>query len=289
VGVRLNLASFKLVSNSPFVFESSSAVTKEFYQKILASFPTSEMRSNMSDRFFAEIESARHRKEFHSVIAKSKQWSSIYKEVTSPRFRRALLQHFGRELCEFRGVDQVRNLRVSDTEVKCSFHLSRNGYLLAPHTDTGLKLITIIIYLLGSEEELVGAGTRFYKARDDKAGEQYLRSLLDDEDRRELDAPFGIFGAGLERVYEVDNRTTEVLEEIKRFDMIHERILETPFVSNRSVIFIKSNDSWHDVRLDSLQDGQLRKSFVINFSAVPITKRNFMGRARRRLRSFLSN
>lgn len=282
-----NLKSFKSVLDSPSVFVSREFLEPESYVEMVATFPTVEMKSKMGERYFSEIDSERHRKEFLSVVSKFRSWSSLFRDVSGFRFRRALLTHFRRELSQIRGVDSIRNLRLSDTEVKCSFHLSRNGYLLAPHTDTGLKLITIILYLPDSDEVLVGAGTRFYRSRDAEAGAQFMASLLTDQDKQELAAPYGVVGPSLSRVYSADGATQQVLKEIERFDAVHECILETSFTANQSVLFIKSNHSWHDVRLKDLQPTQLRKSFVINFSAVPIAQRNLSGRVRRYFRLLL--
>jgi hypothetical protein len=265
------------------VYQSNQAVNQELYRELLATFPSSEMKSEMGERFFSEIDSDRHPKQFRSVVAKSKQWRSIWDEVSRPKFRQALLQRFHRQLCEIHGEDKIRQLRVSDTQVKCSFHCSRNGFLLAPHTDTGLKLITIIFYLAEVGEELTGAGTRFYRARVATAGDQYIRDLLDDEDKRRLEDPFGIVGVALERIYAPYDRGHNGLGGIQQFDDVHECILQTEFVSNRMILFIKSNNSWHDVRLEALPDAQFRKSFVINLLAVPEIQRSFIWGARRRL------
>jgi hypothetical protein len=285
--VKVNLSTFFKVAEKPLVFCSDAPIPPAIFGQLVRQFPLDEMLAQMGSGYFSEIDSARHPALFAQITRRFPVWKHLFREVSSNNFKRSLTARFESELVEIRGEAQVRGLRLSDTEIKCSFHLSRNGYLLSPHTDTGMKMITIVFYLHDEGDEIKGAGTRFYSAREPSAGLEYLRGLLDDENLLELDRPFGVVGAGVERVYQVSDRTVQVMNEVRRFDMIHDCILEVPFVGNRAVLFVKSNESWHDVRLESLDEHQLRKSFVVNFSIVPQNQRNLKARIRRRLHSWI--
>lgn len=272
----LQLSSFVSATQEPRVHVSEEIFAPDLYRVLAESFPTAALKEKMAETFFAEIDSNRHRTEFKQILQSSTGWNKVFQHVTTSRFRRQLLQQFCTEISEVRGVESMSSIKLLDTEVKCSFHMSRNGYLLSPHTDTGKKLITVVIYIDDRNQELISAGTRFYRARDQALGKDYLQGLLDDDDRQEFSRPDGIVGASVGRVYAAGDRSPELLEELKRFDSIHDCVFECGFRGNRAVLFIKSNTSWHDVRLESMEDGQFRRSFVINFSLSPYRRRNLL-------------
>ena len=284
----LNVDRFFKAEDQPVVFSADKLFPSELFGELLQTFPQDELEELMGDNFFAEMDSDRHQEQFKKFIEKTPVWKRLYREVSHRNFKRALLARFDRELTDIRGTKAVNSFRTIDTEVKCSFHLSRNGYLLSLHTDTGMKMVTVVIYLHEEGTELPGAGTRFYQAEDAAAGLDYIRGLLDDKGQCELDRPFGVVGVAVGRVYQQADITEETLRQVKTFDSLHKCALEVPFVGNHAVLFIKSNDSWHDVRLEHLQDDEYRKSFVINFSLVPSEQRNSIGRARRIIRMILS-
>lgn len=262
----LELSSFVSTVLEPRVYVSEEIFAPELFRSLVESFPTEELSEKMGEAYFAEIDSARHGTEFRQLMRTRSEWNKLFRFVTSSKFRRQLLQRFSLELNDLRGTETMMDIGSSGTEVKCSFHMSRNGYLLSPHTDTGNKVITIVIYIGEYNEELIGAGTRFYRARSQELGSEYLQGLLDADDRKELEKPYGIVGASVGRVYSAGDRTPELQEELMRFDSIHDCVFECGFKGNRAVLFIKSNTSWHDVRLESATNGQFRRSFVINFS-----------------------
>jgi hypothetical protein len=264
--VPLELTSFVSTVLEPRVYVSEKIIAPDLFRSLVESFPTEHLNEKMGEAYFAEIDSERHGNEFRQIMHTRSEWNKLFRFVTSSKFRSQLLQRFSTELHDLRGTEMMTGLRSSDTEVKCSFHMSRNGYLLSPHTDTGKKMITIVIYVGEFNEELIGAGTRFYRARSQKLGSEYLQELLDDDDRKELEKPNGIVGVNIGRVYSAGDRTLELQEHLKRFDSIHDCVFECGFRGNRAVLFIKSNTSWHDVRLESVSNGQFRRTFVVNFS-----------------------
>lgn len=262
----LELSSFVSTVLEPRVYVSEEIIAPDLFRSLIESFPTEDLNEKMGEGYFAEIDSARHGTEFRQIMRTRFEWNKLFRDVTSSKFRRQLLQRFSLDLHDIRGTEMMMGLGSLGTEVKCSFHMSRNGYLLSPHTDTGRKLITIVIYVGEHNQELIGAGTRFYRARNQELGNGYLQGLLDDDDRKELAKPNGIVGASVSRVYSAGDRTPELQEELERFDAIHDCVFECEFNGNRAVLFIKSNTSWHDVRLETVADVQFRRSFVINFS-----------------------
>lgn len=263
--MRVELSKFAPVLSSPIVYVADSLFEVATYTKLNAVFPTEVMKKMMGDRYFAEIDSERHQSCFEEIVASQLAWTRLTSAVSSRRFKKRLLSKFKADLLAVRGERAISRMVPRNTEIKCSFHLSRNGYLLSPHTDTGKKLITIVVYLGDLDTSLNGAGTRFYGARDPVRGKEFLLTLLDSKDKIQIEEPYGIVGVAIDRVYGSTDLSPEIEGKINHFDALHQVLLETSFVGNSAVLFIKSNNSWHDVRLSSLHDGQLRRSFVINF------------------------
>lgn len=264
--MNFGISSFFLANEAPRVYVTDEALSRDLYVELSNTFPAVEMKERMGNGFFSEIDSARHRADFDRVLKSRPEWKQLYRAVSRSKFKEELLHHFKQDLELIRGSKGLARVTPQNTEVKCSFHMSRRGYLLSPHTDTGKKMITIVIYFGDSSNEMVGAGTRFYQANDPVKGREFMVSLIDNDDRLELDRPYGVVGAGVGRVYKSQDRTPEVDSEIRRFDSLHKCTFESRFQGNRAVLFIKSNYSWHDVRLDTLPEGVMRQSFVINFS-----------------------
>lgn len=278
-----------MANEEPRVYVTDQALSRDLYVELSNTFPAAEMKERMGNGYFSEIDSARHRVDFDRVLKSRPEWKQLYRAVSRSKFKEELLHHFKQDLESIRGPRELARVTSNNTEVKCSFHMSRRGYLLSPHTDTGKKMITIVIYLGDAGNEMVGAGTRFYQASDSVKGREFMLSLIDDDDRLELDRPYGVVGAGVGRVYESQDRTPEVDSAIQRFDSLHKCTFESRFQGNRAVLFIKSNYSWHDVRLDTLPEGVMRQSFVINFSvassANPNRLKRFIRELNQRLRS----
>lgn len=260
--VALQLCSFILANQEPRVYVLKEALPQTLYERLSDGFPTVELQEKMGHGFFADIDSGRHAKEFNHILGNKPLWNKLVQGLMAKKFQKSLVEQFQSDLNEIR---RSQNLFSQDTVVKCAFHLSRNGYLLSPHTDTGNKVITIIIYFGDEDQQLVGAGTRFYRASNPTVGMEYVRSLCNDDDRKLLDHYNGVIGVAVGRVYEEKDRTPELEAEIHRFDSIYNCVFESRFMGNQAVLFIKSNTSWHDVRLESLASNQFRRSFVINF------------------------
>jgi len=243
---------------------------RKLYMELVESFPEGVLTRKMGANFFADLDSSRDSRAIREAVSTSPAWRSLIRQVTTRKFRTELLSYFRMELTRVRGAEEVNRLSSGNTEVKVGFHLSRSGYILSPHTDTGAKLVTIILYLATNEEDsLVEAGTNFYRPIEKLAGKQFLSELLFREGKVLPAEMTEVFGVSLDRVYGAEDSHEKVKSALEAFDSIHERSSQLGYRPNRAVAFVKSNFSWHDVRLIDVPPHFLRKSFYINFMIQP--------------------
>jgi hypothetical protein len=264
----MDLNSFKVIESTQGLFVSDCVFELDTYERLVAEFPLSELRQKMGLTYFADMDSARSPEAIAQVVKHSKLWKLLIRQVTSKEFRSSLIRRFEAELIDVRGAESIKRLKASNTEVKVGFHLSRRGYLLSPHTDTGQKLITIILYLPPVHEALVkAAGTNFYSPIDVPTGEAFLEKLLSIDGKAPHAQHPRVFGVSLDRVYGKEDYSTDLNFKLKEFDALHRRSTHVSYQPNRALAFVKSNLSWHDVRLEDSPVEFLRRSFYINFTA----------------------
>lgn len=266
----MDLKRFHRIDDTPGLFVLDDVHNRHFYVELVDSFPEVALTHKMGANYFADFDSSRDSQTIREVASASPAWKSLIREVTSRKFRTSLLFYFRTELTRVRGVEEVNRLNSGNTEVKVGFHLSRNGYVLSPHTDTGAKLVTIILYMATNEEDsLVEAGTNFYCPIEKVAGDQFLSKLLSKAGKLLPQGTSEVFGVSLDRVYGTHDNHEQVAVALEEFDRIHQRSSQLGYQPNRAVAFVKSNYSWHDVRLVDVPPNFLRKSFYINFMIKP--------------------
>jgi len=133
-----------------------------------------------------------------------------------------------------KGIEETENANY----VRFSFEFSymENGSFIAPHTDSEKKVISMLFYFADPniDWEHYDCGTYFYKT--DK-----------------IDTEFNLW----ESIHLKDDSLKKFRQESYAFHY-------SEFKANKFVLFIKTDNSWHEVKKMTLPSGIKRKTFIVN-------------------------
>ena len=119
--------------------------------------------------------------------------------------------------------------------VEAHFTIQRKGEHLHLHTDAKSKLLSMIFYFADENTNIPNSGTEFWKCNKN---------------------------SNLWKNWENKHITNK--DELNKFKLDNEVFFKSIFEKNKLVGFIKTDNSWHSVLDHNIQEGEVRRAFVIN-------------------------
>jgi hypothetical protein len=245
-----------------FIFEFHDVFDRATYDALDSQFPKKSLfpatwvdrggKSHMNSKM----------PEFAEFTKKTPVWSKLYESLSDPQVVRKLYEithsvpserpasekkpwKIGEKTASegiFRKplakLNRLHSNLHGNTPVRLSFEFSylEAGCYIPPHTDVAGKLISLMIYFPDKAVDYSsGAGTEFYRGRDQKAAQSGWKAGMMD-----------------------DKASKEFLDK-------HETFYTSDFTPNKLVGFIKSSNSWHGVRKLELPPSATRRSLNVNY------------------------
>ena len=257
-----------------FSIDEAESLSKQFPTKTIE-----ELRE--SDASHATLSTIRHPEIVTDFLRRSRDWQEVYRWFTSREFISDVLKTFERPiLAKYPPVARtfLRSWILKESryygEVQLSVRLT--GSVLSPHTDNADKVLALIAYFPEAEESAANGGTAFYRPRN-RASEfkvfgRYMRWgwLI----------PLGLRRLQSAKLPTVDsfNAASEVAEHLEFFDRHYQCVCKAPYQLGSAGGFIKNQYSWHDLRLDDVPSGMVRRSLLVNVFLRPSKARSLMNR-----------
>lgn len=251
-----NFNGFEIYKNNPFtIFEKKNIFSEEIYNQLYNEFPNEnyfESKHSLGLKKYFNNKS----KNFYDFINSSDVWLNFYNYLNSESFTCSIFNLCQNDLLLIGERKKIRNISfqkeihnnvisrvlrrlkksLGTYEIRIGFEFSilKNGAFIPPHNDTENKLISLMFYFPGeNQNEKKELGTNFYKI---KAGYEEMNLWKGDM----LDS-----------------------EKSKDFFKSHKVFHNSKFERNKIVGFLKSKFSWHDVSIIG-DNFKTRKSVNIN-------------------------
>lgn len=251
-------------------------------QALLDQFPTREIENlRDSKSSHATLSTMRHPDLVEGFLHRSHHWQEVYRWFTSREFISDVLETFERPiLAKYPPVVRtlLRSWIMKESryygEVQLSVRLT--GSVLSPHTDNADKVLALIAYFPEAGESAANGGTAFYRPRsrtsEFKVFGRYMRWgwLI----------PLGLRRLQSAKLPTVDSFTaaSEIADHLEFFDSHYQCVLNAPYQLGSAGGFIKNQYSWHDLRLDDVPPGMVRRSLLVNVFLRPSKARSLMNR-----------
>lgn len=262
--IPVQTSDLSLCIEQPYlIFEWDDLLPAAHYAQLAAEFPGAQSAAGYKAQDAGKLYVNDRQGAFQELIRDSQAWQDFYRawhrQDVIERLQR-LVQPFithrpAEEQRPWQLVDSTdrhpKNLkeRVSKKfqekvlgrkTVRLGFEFSvlPDGAAVPLHTDAAFKLVSLLYYFPDPDwQRDWGGGTCFYKSKAGVEPWQLWKSYyLDDAD-------------------------------VPRFHQEHELIVETAFAPNRISGFVKTDNSWHEVKPLRLPAGRLRRSLCINVFA----------------------
>jgi hypothetical protein len=262
--IPVQTSDLSLCIEKPYlVFEWDDLVPAPLYQQLAAEFPgapgTPGYKAQEAGKLFVNDRQGA----FQQLIRDSALWQDFYRswhrQDVIERIQQLVQPYIGHRAAEeqrpWQLVDSTDRHPSSLKEriakkyhekirgrktVRLGFEFSvlPDGAAVPLHTDAAFKLVSLLYYFPDPDWETQwGGGTCFYKVKDGYTPWQLWKSYYLDK------------------------------AEEARFYNEHELITETAFAPNRISGFVKTDNSWHEVKPLRLPEGRLRRSLCINIFA----------------------
>jgi len=240
-----------------FLYEIKDFLDKKCYQELYEAFPGVELFDNHNpDKGYKKALDTRS-KIIENFLLSSPVWKRFTDEINTHKTS-LLLKEFFHENLPKRKVFKDRDwftevtfyskkkatvkketLSKNVNLIRYSFEFSHlgNGSYIPPHTDSETKLISMIIYFPDPDVDWSKkhCGTYFYKPKNPKCAIKSWESVH-------------LKGGSL-----------------TQFRDSYKDLYYSEFEPNKLLLFLKSDESWHEVKkISGLGGGPTRKAFIIN-------------------------
>jgi len=235
---------------------------------LLAQFPTSEIEAlRRPDVSHAALSRIRHPELVERFLQRSPDWNTVCNWFTSRDFVGDVLTTF-RSQVKAKYPPVIRMLlsrwimKPSRYYGEVQFSLRLTGSVLSPHTDNADKVLALIVYFPDAAETTTSGGTSFYLPRNRRSEFAVFNRYM----RLGWSIPLGLRRLQSAKLPTVDSfsASKEVAEHLEFFDRHYHRALDAPYQLGAAGGFIKNQYSWHDLRLDDVPPGMIRRSLLVN-------------------------
>lgn len=245
-----------------FIFEWDNVLPEADYQKLKASFPAADLADRKpqdAGKLFVNDRQG----DFHNIIAKWPEWDAFYRAWKTQDVIDRLQALVAPYITHRPAKEQRRWKLVKYTNrkpstlwqkivkgfyekvlgmktVRLGFEFSTlpDGAAVPLHTDAVFKLVSLLYYFPDPGwDKAWGGGTCFYQNKP------------------------GFTPWTLWKSYYLED------EKVEQFHREHDLIVETAFSPNRISGFVKTDNSWHEVKPLHLPPGVVRQSLCINVFA----------------------
>ena len=262
----------------------STAFSHDFYHQLRAQLPVEFLTNRKGSDFFSRLTSMGEPQQFETFLSTAPAWSDVISYFSKKETVTHFLTLFSEDITRARGLTQ--NLDSNSIEVNFDFHLAQRGYFLAPHTDTGFKVLSLVFYLPNKDMPFSGGGTRLYKPKSNLQSTEYLHRISghDNQASGKNRDKLPLLSASLPRIYKASDQSQAVDVATTEFDKHYECYFGNEFNANSCLAFVKASDSWHDVRLQQFPADTDRWTFLVNFNVKP----SLLQRVKAKVNSLLS-
>lgn len=279
----INLSDFVKIDGPIKARYLSTAFSHDFYHQLQAQLPVEFLKNRRGPDFFSRLTSLGEPQQFETFLSTAPAWNDVISYFSEKATINHFLALFSEDIIQSRGLTQ--SLDANSIQMQFDFHLAQRGYFMAPHTDTGNKVLTLVFYLPDEGMPVLAGGTRLYKPTSAKATSYlYKMSKHDTQGGGENQDRLPLLSASLPRTYKASDHTEATDVAMMEFDEHYECYFGEEFVANSCLAFVKSSDSWHDVRLQHFPANTDRWTFLVNFNIRPSP----LQRVRAKLNSLLS-
>ncbi|MFM8643654.1 MAG: hypothetical protein ACKODN_00015 [Actinomycetota bacterium] len=249
---------------------------------LLAQFPTTEIEAlRRPEVSHATLSSMRHPELVEDFLQRTPDWNTVYNWFTSREFVADVLTTF-RPQIKAKYPPIIRTIlgkwimKPSRYYGEVQFSLRLTGSVLSPHTDNADKVLALIVYFPDVGETTTGGGTSFYLPKNKRSEFSVFNKYM----RVGWLIPLGLRRLQSAKLPTVDsfNASQEVGEHLEFFDRHYRRAFDAPYQLGAAGGFIKNQYSWHDLRLDDVPPGMIRRSLLVNVFLRPSQARALVNR-----------
>jgi hypothetical protein len=235
-----------------FHFWIDDFLPEALYRRLYQTFPSPDellLKTEYGNKSI--MSSWRERERFEAFCRERSAWRQVVQLFEHPRFVQDAQDFLRAPIVEARGLRGHRRwsfrtggLRMPwEVPVRTDFEFSllRTGTLITPHSDSRKKLVSMLLYLPDPRwQDVYGGSTRLFRPIDEKARSRWCRWNMNHVPDKDRDAFYREMEPGS----------------------------ECEFRPNRLLLFIKSECSFHDMKMIQCPEDILRTSFNVNFNVV---------------------
>ena len=230
-------------TNEPFtVFEIKNFLADENYLELLKTFPIEKKFGNSKDGNVIDPTT----EYYVDHLEKNEIWKNFILSLNNEKFISEAYMFSLLPSIKARGLRALKKWTVKEknflfkkffrkVSVEAHFTIQRKREYLHLHTDAKSKLLSMIYYFADENTNIQNSGTEFWK---------------------------NIKNPNLWKNWE--NKHIVDKNELDKFKLDNKVFFKSIFEKNKLVGFIKSENSWHSVLDHNIEEGEVRRAFVIN-------------------------